>query len=121
MLEQTQIDARGVVVIKLPESAVFDQLLNLLYGTTKQKGVIHHDLQILTLGQLDEFFCLTRPAGERFLYENMFSVLKSHLGELVVCANRGDDGDRVDLRGPKKLIEVLRDFDFRIGLLHTLQ
>src|SRR5260370_19279249 len=101
MLEQTQIDAHGIVVVKRPESVVFDELLNLLYGTSKQKGVIHHDLQILALGQLDEFFCLTRHASERFLYENMFSVLKSYLGELIVCANGGDDGDRVDLRGPK--------------------
>src|SRR6185437_6575966 len=43
MLEKTEIDARGIVVIKLPQRAFVEELGDLLDSSGKQECMIHHD------------------------------------------------------------------------------
>ncbi len=58
VLEEPEIDARRVEVIELPERALVDQFPNLPDRAAEEEGVVHHDAEVLPLGQLDQLFCL---------------------------------------------------------------
>src|ERR1022692_5156692 len=97
VLEQTQIDAYGIIVVDLSQSTFLEQLGNFLYRSSKQESVIHHDLQILLCRKIDELFCLARITGKGLLDKHMLAVLQCGLGEFVVSVYRGHDGNRIDL------------------------
>ena len=54
VLEQAQVDARGIVIEELAEDALVDHLADLADGAGEEEGVIDHDLQILGGGQIDQ-------------------------------------------------------------------
>ena len=60
MLKEAEVHARRVEVVERTERATLDNLPNLPDGAAEEKGVVHHDLQILPLCQLDQLLCLMR-------------------------------------------------------------
>ena len=62
VLEQAEIDARGIVVEELSEHAFVDQLADLPHGAGEEERVIDHDLQVSGGGQVDQ---LLRPRPRR--------------------------------------------------------
>src|SRR5277367_3264527 len=84
MLEKAKIDARGIVIIKLAEGAIVNKRSNSLHGAGEQKCVIHHDFQMLALGQFDQLLGLRGVSGEGLFNKYVLAVLQSGLGEFVV-------------------------------------
>jgi len=52
--EKTQVHPPRIVVVQIPEPVSFSSRI-LSNRTREQKCVIHHDFQVLTRGQFDEF------------------------------------------------------------------
>ena len=59
--------------------------------------MVHHDLEILLLGQLDQLFGLRGVAGEGLLDKDVLAILQRRFGQLVVRPDRRDNGDGIDL------------------------
>ena len=114
VLEESEIDARGIVIEDLSEDALIDHLADFAHGTGEQEGVIDHDLQLFAGRQIDQLGGFGRGRSERFLDEYMFAVFERGFGELEVGPNGGDDGDCVDVRGPDDLGSVAGDQDPRV-------
>ncbi len=98
VLEQTEVDPGGIVIVELAQRIFLQQLLDLAHRTGKQKGVVHHDLQVLPGGQIDQLFGLRGIAGERFLDEDVLAVFERGFGEFEVGPDRRNDGYGVDVR-----------------------
>ena len=58
VLEQAEIHARRIEVVERPERAGVDDLANLPDRAAEEERVIHHDLQVLPVGQLDQLLGL---------------------------------------------------------------
>src|SRR5216117_4096283 len=71
VLEHAEVDSRGVVVVERAERIVVDQIADLSYRACEQKGMVHHDLEMLTVGELDQFLCLGGAAREWFFDEDV--------------------------------------------------
>src|SRR5262245_5664177 len=74
VLEQTQIDTSRIVVIEVAQRIVVDELSNLSNRTVKEKGVIHHNLQVFSLGKFDQLGSLGCLCREGFFDEYVFAV-----------------------------------------------
>ena len=96
VLEKAQIDPHGVVIVELPERTVIDHLPDTPHGAGKEEGVIHHDLEVLLLSQLNQLLGLHGSRGKRLLHEYVLAVLESGFGQLKVCPDGRHDGDGVD-------------------------
>ena len=121
VLKEAQIHSRGIVVVEVAEDARVDELAHFSHGAGEEERVIHHDPEILALGQLDELLRLLSRGGERLLDEHVLSVLEGGLGDLKVCPDRGHHSDGVDLCGLQQLRGVRGDRLVRIGLLQPLE
>ena len=88
VLEEAEVDAGGVVIIKLAENALVDHLANFADGAGEEEGVIDHDLQLFGGGEIDELGGLGRGRGEGLFDEDVFAVFEGGFGELEV----GPDG-----------------------------
>ena len=97
VLEESEVNARGIVVIQLAQSSFAEQLRDLPDRTGKQEGVIHHDPQVFLDGNIDQLLALRHVAGERLLDKHMFAVFQSSLGQFVVGPYRSNDGNGVDV------------------------
>ena len=86
-----------------------------LHRAAEEEGVVHHDLQVLALGQLDQLLGLLRRRRERLLDEHVLAVLERRLRQLEVRPDRRDDGDGVDVRRRQDLGEVGRQLHAGIG------
>src|SRR5450755_4069203 len=106
VLKEAEVNAQGIVVIQVAESAFVCQLADFLDGTRKQEGVVDHDLQVLTVSEFYQFFGLHDAASERLFNEYMLAVFKCSFGQLVVSPNRGDDRDDIDLGRFQNVIRV---------------
>ena len=84
VLEEPEVDPRGIVVIEVAENALVDELTNLSHGAGEQKRVVHHDPEILPLGQLDQLLRLVGGRGEGLLDEDVLPVLQGGFGEFEV-------------------------------------
>ena len=115
VLKQAEVHARRVEVVERPERAGVDDLADLPDRAAEEEGVVHHDLQVLPLGQLDQLLGLLRRRRERLLDEDVLAVLEGRLRQLVVRPDRRDDGDGVDVRRLQDLREVGRQLHARIG------
>ena len=58
--------------------------------------MVHHDLQILFLRQVDQFLPLRGIARERLLDKYVFAILQRSFCQLIVGPDRSDDGNGVD-------------------------
>ncbi len=58
VLEEAEVDARGIVIEELAEDALVDHLADFADGASEEEGVIDHDPQIPGGGEIDE---LLRP------------------------------------------------------------
>src|ERR1700682_5265920 len=93
VLEESKVDASGIVVVESSQCPVIYKLLDSLHGPGEKEGVIDHDFQVLAVGELYKLFRLRRSTGEWLFDENMLSILKLKLCELEVRPNRSDDRD----------------------------
>ena len=109
MLEESQVDSRGVVVIEVAENTLVNELTNFSYCSSEEEGVVYHYPELLPLGQLDQLFRLPGGRGEWLLDEDVLAVLETGLGQFEVRADRGHDGDGVDLWGTQQLGGLRRD------------
>ncbi len=107
VLEQAEVHAGRVVVVQLAQGAVVDHLLHAADGAGEQKGVVHHDLEVLALGEFDELFALRDGAGERLFDEHVLAVLEGFLGEFEVSPNRRYNRDQVDVGRGQQVIDVV--------------
>ena len=98
MLEEPQIDPDGVKVVEIAKDVVFDQLLDLPDGAGIEEGMIHHDLQLLLLGQFDELFRLGNGVGKGFFNKDALAFLERLFGQFIVGEYRRGDGHGIDLR-----------------------
>ena len=98
MLEETQVHAGGVIVVELAQRIVIHKLADLFHGAGEQEGVIHHDLKILLLRQIDQLLSLSGCRREGLLHENVLPIVKRALGQLKMSPDRRDHRDRVDIR-----------------------
>src|ERR1019366_1852024 len=98
MLEQAQVDSGRIVVVELAQNAFVEQFPDSSHYARKQERVIHHDLEVLLLGEIDEFFGLRYIASERLLDKHMLAVFESSLGEVVMRPDGSDHRNCVDVR-----------------------
>ena len=108
VLKQSEVDASRIEVVERAERARFDDLPNLPDRAVEEEGVVHHDLQVLAVGQLDQLLRLLRRRRERLLDEHVLAVLERRLGQLVMGPDRRHDRDGVDVRRPQHRGEVGR-------------
>ena len=66
MLKEPEIDSGRVVVVERAENVRVDQFLDLAHGASEQEGVIHHDLEVPALGELDQFSAWAEVAVRGF-------------------------------------------------------
>src|SRR5262245_56276770 len=97
ILEHPKIDASRVVVVKGAQRIVLDELVDLPNRGIKQKGVIHHDLELLAIRQIDEFLRLGRISGKRLFHEDMLAVFESLFCEWKMVGEGSDDCNGVNL------------------------
>src|SRR5271165_85 len=96
MLEQSQVNSGGVVIIQLAKHTFLQELFDLPYGPGKQERVVDHDLQVFLCRKVDQFFRLRRVARERLLYESVLAILKGSLGKFEVRPDGSHYRDRVN-------------------------
>ena len=120
VLEKSQIDAGGIVVIELAQSSFAEQLRDLSHRAGKQEGVVHHDLQVFPHGEIDQLLALRDVAGERLFDKHMFAVFQSGLGQFIVSPYRGNDGNGVDVGRGDDLHRIGSDMDAGVCLVSTL-
>ena len=120
VLEKAKIDASGIVVIELSQGSFFKQLPDLLHCAGEQEGMVHHDLEILFLRQVDQFLPLRGIARERLLDKYVLAILQRSFCQLIVRPDRSDDGDGVDRSRRDHLRGVSSNVDSRIGPLRAL-
>ena len=70
--------------------------------------MVHHDLQVLPVGQLDQLLGLAGRRRERLLDEHVLAVLERRLRELVVRPDRRHHRHGVDVGRTQDLREVGR-------------
>src|ERR1700688_2929379 len=85
----------------------------------KQERVIHHNLEVLLLRNIDEFFRLGSVARKRLFHENMFAILESGFGEFIVGPHGGDDRDCIYLGRLYKFIRIALYRNTRICCLYS--
>ncbi len=120
VLEQSQVHAQRIVVVQIPELAIIHHLADLLDCSGKQERVIHHNLQILAVCQLNQFFRLLRTAGERLLHENVFAIFQSSFRQLVVRPHWSHNRNQVDVRRFQDVIRVLGEFNRGVRFVEPL-
>ena len=52
VLKQAEVHSCGVVVVEFAKFAGIDELLDLPHRSGEQEGMVHHDLEMLALGQV---------------------------------------------------------------------
>src|SRR2546425_480761 len=97
VLEETEVDPCGVVIIEIAEDAVVEELADLPDGPGEEERVVHHDLELVPLGQLDELIRLLGGGGKRLFDEEMLAVRQGCFGEFKMRVDGRHDGDGVDL------------------------
>src|SRR3989442_6691067 len=120
MLEEPQVDSRRVVVIEIAEDAFVEELTDLPNGPREEEGVIHHDLECLPLGQLDQLFRLVGGGCKGLFDERVLAVPQSGSGQFEVRRYGGHNGDGVDL-GRGQQVWVLGDGHARARLSDALE
>ena len=120
VLEQSQIHARRIVVVELPQRTLFQKLRYLSHRAGKEEGVVHHDLEILPPRQLDQLFALFGIAGEGLFDKDVLPVLKRRFGQFIVRPYRCDHGNGIDLTRGHHFGSIRRHQYSRIGLLRPL-
>ena len=58
MLKESQVHAGGIVIVELSKDALVDELADLPDSAREEEGVVHHDLEVFALGQIDELLGL---------------------------------------------------------------
>ena len=112
VLEKAQIDPRGIVIVEIAQFPLIDELADLLHRAGKEKRVVHHDLEVFLLGQLDQLLSLSHIRGKGLFDENVLSVFQGSLCQFEMRPDGSDDGHGIDAG---------RTQDFRCvrGDLHT--
>jgi hypothetical protein len=82
--------------------------------------VVHHDLQVLAVRQLNKFFRLGSGASKRLLHENVFAVFQRSLRKLVVGPDRRHHRDHIDIGRSNQFVAAIRHPHIRIRLQHAL-
>ncbi len=95
MLKQAQVHPRRIVVVEIAECPIREQLLYFADCAGEQERVVHHDLEVLPLRQVDQFLGLRPVARERLLHEYMLAVFERGLGQFIVRPHRGDHRDGI--------------------------
>ena len=121
VLKQPQVDARRIVVVERTKRAVVDEIADLSDRPAEQEGVVHHDLQVLPLRQLNQLLGLLRRRGERLLDEHVLAVLERRLRQLEMRPDRRDDRDRVDVGRVQHVGRIAGQMQRRIQALRALQ
>src|ERR1035438_1045729 len=111
MLEQAAGDAGGIVIEKVAEDALVDQLPDSPDGAGEKECVIDHDLQLLGGRQIDQLRGLRGRRREGLLDKNVFSVFERGLGEVKVRPDRRNDRHRVDVGRTDDLPGIAGDLD----------
>jgi len=75
---------------------LIDELTDLLHRSCKKKRVVHHNLEVSLLRQLDQFLSLGRIRREGLFHENVLSVFQGSLCKLEMRPDGGDDGHCID-------------------------
>src|SRR5258708_16979195 len=115
MLEEAQIYPSRIKIVEIAQGTIVDQLPDLPHRATEQKRVVDHDFESLPIGQLDQLLGLLRRRGERFFDKDVFAMLQSGFGQLVMRPDRSNHCDGVDLRRSQELREVHRQLDTGIN------
>src|ERR1700691_505633 len=120
VLKKSQVHSCRIVVVELAERSLFEQLFYLADRTRKQECVVHHDLKILLLREVDQFFRLSHIAGEWFFHEHMLTILKRCLRQLVMRPHRSNHCNGIDVRRLYQLTTVTVDWQVRVCSLDAL-
>src|SRR5262245_56800288 len=97
ILEHPKVDAYRVVVVKRAQRIVFDELVDLPNCGIEQERVVHHDLELLAIRQIDEFFRLANTSSERLFDKDMFAVFERFFSEWKMVGERSNYRDGVDV------------------------
>src|ERR1700682_4246009 len=119
VLEQAQIHAKRIVVVKISHRSIIHQLPDLLYGAREEEGVVHHNAQILPFGQLNQFLCLSYAGREGLVNEDMFTVLQSGLSYFEVRPDWRDHRYDIDTRGFNDLHRIRGERNSRMCLFQA--
>src|SRR5215467_10547047 len=119
MLKQSEIYSRGIIVVKLTEVILLQQLLDLLNCSGKQERVIDHDFEIFLLCEIDQLCRLSNVARERLFHKNMLPVVECCFGQFKVSPDRSYYSDCVDLRRRDHLGSVRAYIDTRVSLVSS--
>ena len=116
VLEQAQIDPRGIVIVEIAQLTLIDQLADLLHRSGKEKRVVHHDLEVFLLGQFDQLFRLGGVGSKRLFEENVLAVFQGRLGQLEMRPDGSNDGHRINVGRTQDFIGVGSNLHARIGM-----
>ena len=106
LLKQPQIEPTRTDIIKLPNLAGINDLLNAFDGRTEQESVAHHDNQLELFTEFDKLLALGGGASHRFFDQYMFARQQSLFCQGVVGSGRACDHDRIDVRILEKCVCV---------------
>src|SRR5580698_6498029 len=120
MLEKPQVHSSRIVVVELAECSLFEQFFYFSDSAREQKGVVHHDLEILLLRKVDQFFRLSNIAGKWLFHKHVLAILQRCLGQLIVRPDRCDNRDSIDVRRLYELTTITVDRKVRVGRLNAL-
>src|SRR6266852_1039049 len=81
--------------------------------------MIHHDLELTALRQLDQLFGLLRRRSEWFFDEDVLAILQGSFRQIEVGPHRGNDSDGVNFGRSQELRVVRHQLDAWMGLCRT--
>src|SRR5258707_6139304 len=81
--------------------------------------MIHHDLELTAVRQLDQLFGLLRHRSEWFFDEDVLAILQGSFRQIEMGPDRGDDSDGVDFGRSQELRGVRHQLDAWMGLFCT--
>ena len=82
--------------------------------------MVHHDRQVLSGCQLDQFFCFAGSGRERLLDEYVLPVLQRRLCQLEVGPNRRYDGHGINVRRSQYCFCIAGNLHLRMGPANPL-
>src|SRR5439155_13046811 len=114
VLKEPEVHSRRVEIVEGAERTTVDELADLCDRTAEQERVIHHQLEILPFGELDELLRLLGGRGERLFEKDMLAVFERRLRQGEMRPDRSHDGDGVDIGRGQYVGEFGRQLDSRI-------
>ena len=107
VLKQAKVDAHGIEIVQFSKIAVVDEPFYGLDRTGVDESMVHHDLQPLLFGQVDEALGLFHGGRERFLHEQVLAVGQHLHAKRIMSRNRCGDDNGIDVGRLQDVVGII--------------